>query len=267
VFEEAYRALEAEFGPRSELERRAVLARWLDEPSPTTHSDGALERSYHLLVAHDEEGRFAGVRDLHVVLDRRAAVAVAYLAHVLVLPPFRRTGLGALFRSTPVDMAQAAVRNAGMDVAAVPLLLAAEMEPPTPGDDASLVRLVAYGKEGFSAISPVVFPYFQPDFRDLGAEGVPSPIPLLAVVRLVGHESAVTLPASLARAFVAYLHAVFSTHVRADHLAALRAQTLGALDASGVADVPLLRLPRSLDDAATAHALTLSRLPLSRPMS
>jgi hypothetical protein len=237
-FAEAYAALAAEFGPRGELERREVIAGWLDERAP--QAERGLHRTYHLLVARDEKGDLAGVRDCHVVLDP-SGVAVVYLAHALVLEPYRRTGLGALFRRVPIEIGQAAIGESRMD-----LLLAAEMEPASLDDEASIVRLRAYGKDGFAAIAPAALPYLQPDFRDLDAldraSEEPRPIPLLAVVRFIGHEGASSLPVRLARAFVTHLYAVFATHVRRDHLASLEAATLRVLDAFPHADVPLLPL-------------------------
>jgi 4-aminobutyrate aminotransferase/(S)-3-amino-2-methylpropionate transaminase len=262
-FDDAYRALEAEFAPRGELERREVVTRWLDQASsaPAAGPREALARTYHFIVARDEQGALAGVRDCHVVIDRHESVAVVYLAHVLVLPPYRRTGLGALLRDAPLAIARRVLESAGLDARDVALLVAAEMEPAARGDNASLVRLVAYGKAGFSAISPAALAYCQPDFRAVEAIGAaPRPIPLLAVVRLVGHEGARSISARLARAFVTHLYAVFATHARADHVDALRARSLAALDATGAADVPLLPLPRAIDDDASVRALTCDAL-------
>jgi hypothetical protein len=255
-FAEAYAALAAEFGPRGELERREVIAGWLESARADEGalSETALRRTYHLLVARDGEGKLAGVRDCHVVLDR-SGVAVVYLAHALVLAPYRRTGLGALFRRVPIEIGQRAIGESRMD-----LLLAAEMEPASIDDEASIVRLRAYGKDGFAAIAPAALPYFQPDFRDLDALDAdreePRPIPLLAVVRFIGHEGASSLPARLARAFVTHLYAVFATHVRRDHLASLEGATLRVLDAFPQADVPLLPLPLTKDDASRISALS-----------
>lgn len=256
-FAEAYAALAAEFGPRGELERREVIAGWLDEDG--AHSDDGLHRTYHLLVARDEKGALAGARDCHVVIDR-SGVAIVYLAHALVLPPYRRKGLGALLRRVPIEIGEAAIRAAGVAPSSVDLLLAAEMEPASLDDEASIVRLRAYGKDGFAAIAPSALPYFQPDFRDLDAldpqSDRPRPIPLLAVVRFVGHDDASSLPARLARAFLTHLYAVFATHVRRDHLEALEAATLRVLDAFPHADVPLLALPRGVDDASRLSAVS-----------
>ena len=263
-FAEAYAALAAEFASRGELERREVIARWLDEPGAARFGRG-LERSYHLLVARDDDGALAGVRDCHVILDR-SGVLVVYLAHALVLPPYRRRGLGALLRSAPIAIGRRVIGEAGLSASSVDLLLAAEMEPVSPKeegeegeDEASVVRLTAYGRDGFAAIAPSALPYCQPDFRDLDALATgdtPRPIPLLAVVRFIGHEGARRLPTRLARAFVTHLYAVFATHVRRDHLAVLEAATLRVLDAVTEGEVPLIPLPRTIHDQATLSLLS-----------
>ncbi len=261
----AYAALAGEFASRGELERREVLERWVD--APPGHGPGAMDfrHTYHLLVARDERGALAGVRDCHGILDVRAGVAVAYLAHVLVLAPYRRTGVGAMLRAHPIELVRRSMLEERMDPASSDLLVAAEIEPADPDDPASLVRLAAYGRAGFSVIAPAALPYCQPDFRDLrelkalgDVAPTPRPIPLLAVVRWLGQEGATSLPKRLARAFVRHLYAVFAMHVPLDHLAALQMRTLEVLDAVPGDLVALLPLPRNTEDA---NAL----LPLSRP--
>jgi len=76
-------------------------------------------------------------------------------------------------------------------------------------------------------------------------------------VRFLGHESARSLPVRLARAFVTHLYAVFATHVRPDHLAALEASMLRSVDRFD--EVPLLPLPRSIDDRLALLPLTRER--------
>lgn len=255
-FARATRALATEFAPRGELEPRSVLSRWVDEAKPMR--SGRWERSYVLLHAETERGELAGVRDCHILLDTQSRLAVAYLAHVLVLPPFRRTGLGARLREEPIALARAALAGAGIDPLAADLLLAAEMEPIEPNDPATQVRLVAYGKHGFRVISPEFLAYFQPDFRELRSEQEllgARPLPLLAVVRWVGRESSTVLPTPLVRAFLEALYAVFATHVHPTLLRALERRTLEPLERSGCAEVPLLQLPRSTNDSARMEPL------------
>lgn len=249
-FLETYGALASEFGPRGELERREVVARWVEgslaAAEPYLHT-------YRLLALRDPRGALVGARDVHLVVDRSRRVVVAYLAHALVLPPFRRRGAGALLRAAPLTLARRAAHDGGLGDRA-DILLAAEMEPPADDDPASHVRLVAYGREGFSAIAPATFPYYQPDFTDpWSRRAPPRPLRLLAVVRHVGHEGAPVIEAQLARAFVQHLHAVFATHVARSELRPLAERALAVTDAATT--LPLVPLPRSLDDHATFQAL------------
>lgn len=252
AFERAHRLLEAEFGPRGELERRAVIEGWLGRPG-WTRRDGLAQR-YALLEAVDADGTLAGARDCHLVVDETAALVVVYLAHVVVVPAHRRAGVGGLLREAPVALARAALDELG--AAGGDVLLAAEMEPPRDGEPDTVGRLVAYGRAGFRAIDPRAFPYAQPDFRDPAVIDVPRPLPLLAVVRRLGHEDAVAIPAGLVAAYQRHLDAVFATHCRAEHLAPRRERTLAALAAAGP-EVPLLPLPRDAADRAALSPLRL----------
>ncbi len=247
LFERAFGALHAEFGSRGELERRSVIEGWLRDRAGH-RSDG-----YHLLAALDRAGELGAVRDCHVRLDPKRSVAVAYLAHVVVAPEHRRTGLASLMRAAPLGLARRALASAarqGDDI-----LLAAEMEPVVLEDRASILRLVAYGRAGFAAIAPSRLPYCQPDFRDLAAiGGAPNPLPMLAVVRWVGHERASVVPTRLAEAYVEDLYEVFATHCRREDLAAPREHALRKLR-EGFGDIPLLALPESLEDERALRPL------------
>jgi GNAT superfamily N-acetyltransferase len=240
AFAAAYGALAAEFAPRGEIERREVVLDWL------AHRDRRLDGlawRYLLLAAWDGDV-LAGARDCHVTVDADRAECVIYLAHTLVLPPHRRGGLASLLRAAPITIA----RRVTAGVTGAELLLAAEMEPADLAAQDTLVRLVAYGRAGFRAVSPARLPYCQPDFRDLAATGAEArPLPLLAVVRRIGHEEASALPPALGEAFVRHLYAVFGTHCRASDLARPREHALAAVRAAA-ADLPLLALPRHLDD-------------------
>lgn len=253
AFNEAYGALFQEFGVRGELEPRPVISRWLEEGA---RSSAGLLQSYHLITARDVTGTLAGVRDFHFSVDAQAQLAVVYLAHALVLPAYRRTGLGGVLRAYPRKVAEDRLLTLGMPSGEI--LLAAEMEPATRQDEESHVRLVAYGKDGFRALDPAAFPYYQPDFRNLegsDGEGPASPLPLLAVVRWVRGEARTSLPPRLARAFLTHLYAVFATHVPAAHLRSLEEHTLERLSALASDEVPLLPLPRSINDRERLSAL------------
>ncbi|HTN85051.1 MAG TPA: hypothetical protein VL242_15235 [Sorangium sp.] len=235
AFDEGYRALEAFFGPKGEIERREVLAAWL--AGEHTDPGAPISATYHMLLARsvDDDGRLAGARDCFVTLDRAARRCVVLLSHALVLPDFRRTGLGALLRAAPVALARRALREAGLgegrspgqasaggeeaeanaggeaeaSAAGAEILLAAEMEAVDPDDRDTAVRLFAYGRAGFAAIPPAVLPYAQPDFRDTAALGVtPVPVPLVAVVRQVGAEERADISRAGAASFLRHYQAV-----------------------------------------------------------
>jgi GNAT superfamily N-acetyltransferase len=243
-FDQALAALEREFAPRGEIERREVIADWLSRPGAQQHQ--GLWHRYHLLAARDADGKLAGARDAHTVVDAERKIAVVYLAHVLVVPAHRRKGLSALLRAAPISLGRDALAEAGAPGAEI--LLAAEMEPASREQRDTLVRLVAYGRAGFRAISPAHLPYCQPDFRDPMVIGdAPRPLPLLAIVRRARDDGARSWPRAWAEAYLKHLYAVFGTHCRQQDLERPRAHALEKL--SGHDEVPLLPLPESLDDS------------------
>ena len=240
AFDEAYRAMDAFFGPRGELERRETLQNLLREPECIVHEN--YEIRYHVVVARDGGGELAGVRDCFVIMDAAARVCLVFLSHAIVLPPYRRSGLAVMMRSFPATLGRrAAARRFGSEGAA-DLMLAAEMEPIAPSDPDTVVRLLAYGRSGFSVIAPDYLPYLQPDFRDLKAPGVvPQPVPLLAVIRWMGHENEEHLPGRLALAYSGHIHGVHDLYVASEHIQALRRHTEGTL--GGRDPVPMVRIP------------------------
>ncbi len=241
-FEAAYTVLHDEFAAKGELETRPALLAYFASAGPTT--------GYKLVVARDEAGELAAVRDCHVSVDRDARVVVVFLSHAVVLPAHRRTGLASLLREVPASLGRRAVselREQG--VSDVDLVLAAEMEPVAESEE-TRVRLLVYGRAGFKIIDPRVLPYCQPDYREhalIDADRL-RPVPLLAVVRWVGHETARALPRHLAAAFVEHLYRVVSAHCREADLAPPRAHTLDTLAAFSGPLVPLLEPPSSLHD-------------------
>ncbi|WP_437755890.1 hypothetical protein [Sorangium sp. So ce1389] len=282
AFDEGYRALDGFFGPKGELERHEVLAAWL----AGVHTDPAapVVMTYHMLIARDAEGRFAGVRDCYTTLDRTARRCVALLSHALVLPEHRRSGLAALLRAAPVALARRALAEAGLGGAGdagtatagggagggaqnTEVLLAAEMEAVDPDDRDTAVRLFAYGRAGFSVIPPAVLPYAQPDFRDTAALGVtPIPLPLMAVVRQVGEEERGDISRDGAASFLRHYQAAHAREVDPAHLVPIRENALGRLAAFAGDRVPLIRIPRGpAEIAAFAPLLRSVVMPLYPP--
>lgn len=271
-FARAYDALDREFGARGELERRSVVEHWVarDAAGTWARPTPTLRTRYYLVEATTDRGELAAVRDCHVVIDVSRNVAVVYLAHVLVLPAHRRGGLSALMRAVCVTLGRRALAELCAGADAPELLLAAEMEPAADDDEASIVRLVAYGRAGFQAIDPHALPYAQPDFRDPALIGsTPRPLPLLAVVRRAGHEQERQLPVGLAEAFVTHLYdGVFSSHCSAEHLAPARAFALDTLRRASLPSVALCPLPRDVSDSSALEPISRDRvLPLHRAAS
>ncbi|WP_441289613.1 hypothetical protein ACSRUE_02490 [Sorangium sp. KYC3313] len=266
AFDEGYRALDAVFGPKGELERREVLWAWLT--GAHTDAGAPITATYHMLLARSaDDGRLAGVRDCYVTLDRAARRCVALLSHALVLPAFRRSGLAALLRAAPVALARSAIERAGIAAEQAEILLAAEMEAVDPDDRDTVVRLIAYGRAGFAIVPPDVLPYAQPDFRDTAALGVtPVPLPLLAVVRQVGEEERDEIPRARAESFLRHYQAVHAREVSQGELAPIRENALARLAAFPGERVPLIRIPWGpAEIAGFAPVLRSAVMPLFPP--
>ncbi len=247
AFEIAYGLLDGEFGAKGELETRAAIRGYLARATPPG--------GYRLVLARDERGDVAGVRDCHASVDVAAGVIVVFLSHVLVLPPHRGSGLASLLREVPAALGRSAAAEATLERPEI--MLAAEMEPVVLDSPETIVRLVAYGRAGFSVVDPAALPYGQPDYREharIDADR-PRPIPLLAVVKRLGRETERTIPKALAAAFVEHLYRIVGSHCREQDLARPRDHALGALARAPGERVRLLDLPRGMEDRAALSPL------------
>lgn len=244
AFAAAWGMLDAFFGPRGEMEAPETIARFVRE-GLLPYGDG-LEGHYRLLAAWDGE-RLVGVRDCYVDLDLRAGVCVLALSHVLVAPSERRGGLAAVLRNAPVSLArQVARERLGREVG---VLVAAEMEPADPAEPDTVVRLLAYGRAGFSVVDPRRLPYSQPDFRPAEQLDGHVAIPLLPVVRPVG-EGLTTpdggaLPVDVAAAFPRLFHGCHRMFLPPERVDPSEVHALRALCRQD-GPAPLLPLPRSV---------------------
>jgi GNAT superfamily N-acetyltransferase len=258
-FDRGYRLLDAEFGPHNELERREVLERWFRSGS-LSPPDATIRAFYHLLTVFDRDGRVAAVRDGFSAVDPAARRVVELMSHSLVLPEWRRSGVGALLRAAPAAYARQRA-PAGAELSIV-----AEMEPLDPTVPATLVRLLAYRRSGFRVLPPTVVAYAQPDFRDVDALGVePIPIPFLLVVRQVGEEQRESIRPARAIAIVDHIAAIHRPSVRPDQLDRIREVATRQIDPSGP-DLPLWPLPESVDDLERLAPLLRGQvLPLFPP--
>lgn len=231
-FPEACDRLRGEFGDRGEMERREVLEeRFAWDPATPVAGHGFL---YEMVVIR-REGVLVAVRDHTVILPPGDGPVVVHLSHALVQPPFRGRGLGAWLRALPLSTARkmgtvsvssgtrtrtaaAGTFEAGAISPDLPIRLVAEMELGGEG-------LRPYGRAGFRVVDPRVTPYCQPDFRhpdEIDRSGL-VPLPLVLVLRRVGLEQEASLKGAELRGLVSALHAMFGVHVRADHMAPLRA--------------------------------------------
>lgn len=241
-FHAAYDMLASYFLDQGELEEREVLAGFVRQRI-LTYGEG-VDGTYHLLTAWDGD-QLAGVRDCYVEIDRRVPVCLVSLAHAYVAPPWRRTGLAALFRALPVTLARTVLdERLGHSL---PAMVVAEMEPADPEHPETVVRLLAYGRSGFSVLDPRRVPYSQPDLRTQPG-AVHTALPLLGVVRLMGLD-AVSVP--VAAAFPHVFHTTHRMYLPASCVAPSETHVYAALHASAE-PVPLLELPR---DTASLHTL------------
>lgn len=202
-FDQAYDALWEEFGERGELENRAVL---LDDLKGPRGRNGGVVR-YHLMTFHEGQ-RLAGIRDVFSVCFPDRKFCYVLLSHSLVLPAWRRSGVATLIRAAPAAAARHALQEEGADLDSDRLLMA-EMDPIDPRSDPTVIRVLAYGKAGFRILAPEWLPYVQPDFSDWKVQNrEPRPIPMVPVLRWVGHEDVEALPATLIRGLLDGIDAI-----------------------------------------------------------
>ncbi len=239
-FDIAYSMMAGFFQPRGEVEDRGVLEQWL---RADRHHEGLIMR-YALVLARDEQGAPAGVRDLMIAVDRGRRRCVSLLSHSFVTEPNRRSGLAAVLRTVPVTISRGYCRELGLDPAEVDTLIVAEMELLDPDNRDSLIRLLAYGRGGFGVIPSSALPYVQPDFGLLSRPGrLAAPIPMLAVVRWVGHEAEPTLPATLVESVITHFEGIHRWATDPDELHFWSRITLEALRNDRRDPIPLTPIP------------------------
>lgn len=237
AFEEGYRRLWTEFGPKGEMESRDVIAARLAWDPRRPEVDCAL--LYEMLVVR-RRGEVVAVRDHTAILGRGAAVVVVHLSHVLVEPALRGSGLASWLRALPVTTARrCATLAAGGDV---PVTLVAEMERDDGVTPAVVRRLRSYAKAGFSLVDPTRLDYHQPDFRsaaEIDASAC-TPLRLSLVIRRVGREQERAVAGAEVALLVDALYRMFGVHQRPADMDVVRRAT-GALPDS--ADEVTLLVP------------------------
>ncbi len=252
-FQLGYDALEVQFGPINEIERREVLWSWFEQKSLTPVEQN-IRAFYHMSLIWEGQ-TLAAVRDDFGTVNRQTGAVVAFLSHSLVLPPYRRSGVAALIRALPAPHARLDAHALGVKPTEVSLL--AEMEMFEAHRMETLVRLSSYGRAGFRVVPPWHVPYAQPDFRDIAALGVEAqPVPMMILVRQVGEESRQTIEPRRARTLLDHLAAIHRVTVDHDQIDAMHRNVSYRLDPR----CP----PITLIDPTPKDATTTSLEPLSR---
>jgi GNAT superfamily N-acetyltransferase len=230
-FEVAYSLLWKQFSPASEMEIRSVIERRLGRRKhPSKPGD---TRTFYEMALVLSKGEPVAVRDHTVILpadSAHAATTIVHLSHNLVLPAWRRSGVAAWMRAFPAASARELCAQAGL---AGRIILAAEMEPMNPDDEARCVRLAAYEKAGFRKVDPSAVTFWQPDFRD--AETIAStgfqPIPLHLVLRFCDADEAREVSGWQLLEVIDALYAMYSRELGADNIAHARSKiSLPALE-------------------------------------
>jgi GNAT superfamily N-acetyltransferase len=226
-FAAAYERLWAEFGPRGEMETRTVIRERLAWDPARPH--GATALAYELIIVR-RGAEIAALRDHTAVVRLEAAgrprpgPVVVHLSHAFVEPAHRGSGLAAWLRALPLATARRCARASGCAKGRA-IVLVAEMEAPDPDDPERIARLRSYERAGFAKVDPAAAPYSQPDFRppEVLASATPRPVPLGLVLRRVGRESELEIPAAELAAIVESVYAVYAVHVPRAALDPLRA--------------------------------------------
>lgn len=245
LYEAAYQMLDGFFGAKGELEDKEVLRALVRQRDVSFGED--LFTRYHLLLAwHNDQ--IVGVRDCYTEVDPTRRLCLIALSHSFIVPEHRRSGLASLFRAYPIAAARGLVQEFFESAKDIPIVSTAEMEPIEPSQPETLIRLIAYGKSGFSVIDPSYVPYAQPDFRaqDLGLSHWG--MPLLSVIRWVGQEDKTELPLELATVFPRHYNSFHRRYTPPEHVDLMVQNALETLKRRNVTKVPLLSLPAHLGD-------------------
>ena len=228
-FNEAYAALWAEFGAKHEMETVATL---------TARFAHTTNMQYEMIVAREEDGQIAAVRDHTAVwVDNEVVV---HLSHVLVAAQWRRSGLAGWMRAVPILVAREVADRHGAQLA--PITLVGEMEYDDGSDLQRGIRLKAYERAGYLKVEPGFARYHQPDFREttvIDASGGPCPLPFQLIVRQVGREGDRIVPAERVKHWVRALYSMYGAQFRPSDMAHIRL-CLDHYDADPRAAVALL---------------------------
>ncbi len=215
AFEQGLAILNEHFGPKGEIESDEVLRRWFHAGRVVSQVPD-FEVQYCMVLVRDLEGAIVGVRDCFFSYARDSARVVVLLSHSYVVPEWRRTGVASLLRIAPAQLARDGLGGEGR------ITLFAEMEFIDPADQSSIVRLLAYGKTGFSAVPPTALHYAQPDFREREPGQPALPLPFISVIRRIGREEERLVAPGELRELIDHIQSIHAQHCPAEDLAEIR---------------------------------------------
>jgi len=218
-FDTGYSLLNQYFGEREEMETRDIITRRLAWNPASAEGDMAL--MYEMVVILDEDEDVAAVGDYSVVLSRSeiaaGQAAVVHLSHIWVNPhkPGRGIVNRHMFELTRAAATRALIR-AGLPENA-PITLAAEMEPPTAGNDERIRRIKRFLLAGLRLVEPALIDYMQPDFRPpavIDNSGDSQPLHLVLMLRRMGRENEDSTCAGEIRHIVQCLYHMYAQGIR-----------------------------------------------------
>ena len=251
AFRPAYDTLWDEFGAGGGMETENVISMRLGWQQ-TPRADG-WTLYYQLLTAQDPVG-WAAVRDHSIIIppvrpDGPVPGVIVHLSHLLIAPPWRRTGLAGWMRAMPLQAARDCLRLRAWPRSGGPITLVAEMDPPLPGKPERADRFRAYGKAGFRRVDPAAIRYLQPDFRSpeaIDTAGGPQPLPMELLIRRVGREGEDRADGAEIHALLSSLYRMCAEGCRPHDIEPPRAQVVGACPGEGMG-VALLSPIANLD--------------------
>ncbi len=234
-----YEALYQYFGERGEMETLEVIKDRLSW-NPEKVIDGYFCR-YEMVLLVDEHERIIGVRDHSIIVPGRTAAeeqraVVVHLSHILIAEEERGQHRYFLGDEILLRTARGLMRGAGLEDA-TPIVLAAEVDPPQPGNAERERRLNVFRALGYRPVAPDQVTYLQPDFRPpvLIAASGEQPVPLLLLIKQIGRDRIDRLCATELRHTVSCLYHMYGRTMRAAHMKVVYA----SLNSYPVGEMPL----------------------------
>jgi hypothetical protein len=217
LFEPAFKLLENEFAAKGgTVTREIVKARMHRKPAQPVNGCGMLYNLILLMVGDD----CAAVQDHTAIARTGSDDIVVHLSHTFVAPKWRRKGLAAIQRTTPIITARACALAVTKPES--PITLFCEMDPIDHEVPANRIRRTSYGQAGFQALGTRLG-YVQPDLRPAAAIDAdpngPKPVLSDILLRRVGREKKTTIGAEHLIANIEMVYAMYAADLRETDMA------------------------------------------------